>query len=149
MTGRGVACRQTANAWSGDWLLMVVLSGSEVDHSPRTSGIMGQLPSTVEDAENWASFPGGAARCSAFAVGGSIAVVILQGSLMAARGGAVTRHKTARPSHSLKILPATFTLHPPWLKRELGFIEMPDFRQTDYTLVADLEVGWLIVGPLR
>lgn len=32
-------------------------------------------------------------------------------------------------------------------KGNAGFIEMPDFRQADYTLMADLEVGWLIVRP--
>ncbi len=37
---------------------MVVFTGSEVDHTPRKSGIKAQLPFTVDESENGTSFPG-------------------------------------------------------------------------------------------
>jgi len=100
----GVSCRQTAKPAVAGSLLMVVFSGSDVDHAPAMSGIMGQLPLTSEDAENWASFPGESALWSAVAFGGVMAVVIEHGSLAATAGNVNSRHKIVRLDQRLAIL---------------------------------------------
>lgn len=104
MTGWEVACRQTASVLSDAWLLMVALSGSEVDQSPRMSGIMGQLPSTEEESENCTSLPGAATLWSAVALGGLMAVVILQGWLMAKSGGVIKRYRITTAIGRLSML---------------------------------------------
>ena len=98
MAGVGVSCRQTAKPAVAGSLLMVVFSGSDVDHAPAMSGIMGQLPLTSEDAENWASFPGESALWSAVAFGGLMAVVIEHESLAAPLQRIITADKSAKAS---------------------------------------------------
>jgi hypothetical protein len=95
VAGVGVAFRQVASPWVGAWLLMVVFTGSEVDHTPRKSGTKGQLPLTVDESKNCTSFPGTAALWSAVAFDGVIAVVIMHVSLELAQV-AINTHKSSR-----------------------------------------------------
>lgn len=75
---------------------MVVFTESEVDHTPRKSGIKGQLPFTVDESENCTSFPGTVPLWSAVAFGGVIPVVIMQVSLEAPPQAAIDAHKSTR-----------------------------------------------------
>ena len=48
----GVACRQVACPSVRMRLLMAVFDGSDVDHSPTESGVIGQVPVTADESEN-------------------------------------------------------------------------------------------------
>lgn len=106
MAEAGVSCRHTAKPAVAGSLLMAVFSGSEVDHWPAMSGIIGQLPLTDDEIENCTAFPGGAELWSAEAFGGVMTVVIEHGSLAASAGKVISRHKMIRLEQRLAILVA-------------------------------------------
>ena len=81
VAGVGVAFRQVARPRVDAWLLMVVFTVSEVDHSPMRSGIKGQLPFTEDESVNCTWLPGAALLWSAVPLSGVIAVVITHVSL--------------------------------------------------------------------
>jgi len=75
---------------------MLVFTGSEVDHTPRTSGIKGQLPFSEDESENCTSFPGAVALWSAVALDGVMAVVTTHVSLEVRPHAASNPHKNSK-----------------------------------------------------
>jgi hypothetical protein len=64
VTGADAAFTQVAvTLFSGCavMVLRVVSAGSDVDHVPIESGVMGQFPEMLSERIKWAWFPGGAA----------------------------------------------------------------------------------------
>jgi|SRR5581483_10223479 len=59
-------------------VVRLTFTGSEVDHTPSESAIIGQFPVAFDERRNWASLPGGAAVWSAVAVEGVTFAVIAQ-----------------------------------------------------------------------
>ena len=75
---------------------MLVFTESEVDHTPRTSGIKGQLPFSEDESENCTSFPGAVALWSAVALDGVMAVVTTHVSLEVRPHAAIKPHKNSK-----------------------------------------------------
>jgi hypothetical protein len=58
VAGVVVACRQVASPCVGAWLLMLMSTESDVDHTPIKSGGNGQFPTADDCSENCTSSPG-------------------------------------------------------------------------------------------
>src|SRR5882762_7869761 len=86
------------------WLLILVFTASDVDHEPMWSGIRGQLPVTVEAAENCTRFPGGGKRWSAVALAGITAAVIVHGSRATAPQLPSNRQESASPASRIALV---------------------------------------------